>query len=182
MDGTIRYCVVKKYKGLLIKKHKNNAHLLIVPVAPKKYMYLILVGQLMDEDDSYIAQLLVKVPEESIDDLINGEYEYFKDRFVEVESIKCHSKNPSPGRYNIILSKKGFNIRSNLEISYHLEYSTNDKRYYLIKGDLNLVTGEITEKDVKMTAAKQVAFMGNKKRFEEIKKIKSTRRFKYYHD
>jgi len=35
---------------------------------------------------------------------------------------------------------------------------------------------------VKMTAAKQVAFMGDKKRFEEMKKIKSTRRFKYYHD
>ena len=36
MDGTIRYCVVKKYKGLLVKKHKNNAHLLFIPVAPKK--------------------------------------------------------------------------------------------------------------------------------------------------
>ena len=83
-----------------------------------------------------------------------------------------------------ILSKLLIKLEKDL-ISWFDEMNNNphnDKRYYLIKGDLNLVTGEITEKDVKMTAAKQVAFMGNKKRFEEIKKIKSTRRFKYYHD
>jgi len=182
MDGIIRYCVVKKYKGILIKKHKSNTHLFFIPIDPKKYMYLALVGQLTEEDDTYVAQLLVKIPEDIIDDTISGEYDYFGNRFVEIESIKCHSTNPSPGKYKITLVKKGFNIRSNLEIDYHVEYSTVNKRIYLVKGDLNLVTGEVTEKDMKMVAAKQVAFMGGKQRFEEMKKINNTRRVKYYHD
>jgi hypothetical protein len=183
MDGIIRYCIVKKYSGILNKKHKSNTHLFFIPVDPKKYMYLALVGQLTEEDDTYAAQLLVKLQEEIIDDTITGEHEYFGNRFVEIESIKCHSTNPSPGNYVIKLLKKGINIRSNLEIQYQVEYSTVSRRIYLVKGDLNLVTGEVTEKDMKMVASKQAAFMGDKERFEEMKKIKfNNRRIKYYHD
>lgn len=181
MDGIIRYCVVKKYKGLFMKKHKNNTHLFFIPVDPNKYMYLALVGQLTEEDDTYVGQLLVKINEDIIDETINGEYDYFGDRFVEVESLKCHSTNPSPGKYIITISKPGFNIRSNLEIDYQIEYSTVTKRMYLIKGDLNLVTGEISEKDIRMVATKQMAFIGNKERFEEMKQIKPNGRIKYYH-
>jgi len=179
MNGTIRYCIVKKYKGVLIKRHKSNTHLFFIPIDPKKYMYLALVGQLTEEDDTYAAQLLVRLPEDIIDETIDGEFEYFGERFVEVESINCHSTNPSPGKYIINLSKKGFNIKSNLEINYEVEYSTVNRRIYLIKGDLNLVTGEVNDKDMKMVAAKQAAYMGDKQRFEEIIKISKTRRTKY---
>lgn len=182
MDGTIRYCIVKKYRGMLVKKHKSNTHLFFIPIDPKKYMYLALVGQLSEEENSYLGQLLVKLDEEIIEDTISGEFEYFGNRFVEIESISCHSTNPSPGRYVITIPKKGFNIRSNLEIQYEVEYSTVARRMYLIKGDLNLVTGEVNEKDMKMVAYKQVALMGGKKRFEEMKQINVNRRFKYYHD
>jgi len=182
MDGTIKYFVVKKYKGLLIKRHKNNTHLFFIPVDPKKYMYLALIGQLSDEEDTYAAQLLVRLPEEVIDETIEGEYEYFGERFVEVESLKCKSLNQSPGRYSIALPKKGFNIRSNLEIEYQVEYSTVSRRIYLIKGDLNLITGEITDQDIKMVASKQAAFMGDKQRFEEMKKITKSGGLKYYYD
>lgn len=183
MDGTIRYCVVKKYSGMFIKKHKNNTHLFFIPIDPKKYMYVALIGQLSEEEDTYAAQLLIKLSEEIIDQTIEGEYEYFGDRFVEIESLKCKSSNPSPGKYIINIPQKGFNIKSNLEITYEVEYSTIARRIYLIKGDLTLITGEITNQDMKMVAAKQAAFMGNKQRFEEMKKIKSTnRRIKYYHE
>lgn len=172
MDGTIKYCIVKKYSGLLIKKHKNNTHLFFIPVDPKKYMYLALIGQLSDEEDKYAGQLLVKFSEELLDKTIEGEYEYFGERFIEVESLKCKSSNPSPGKYIITLPKKGINIKSNLEINYEIEYSTVARRIYIVTADLTLVTGEVTSKDMKMTAAKQLAFMGNKHRFEEMKKIR----------
>jgi hypothetical protein len=177
MDGFIKYCVVKKYKGL-IKKHKSNTQLLFIPIDPKKYMYLALIGKLTDEENTYAAQLLVKVSEDLIEDLITGEYDYFKERFVEVESLPCKSSNPSPGKYIITILKKGFNINSNLEINYELESSSLSRRIYLIKGDLNLVTGDINNQDMKMVAAKQSAMIGNKKRFEEIAKVSSSRRLK----
>jgi len=170
MNGTIKYFVLKKYKGIT-KKHKSNTHLFFVPVDPKKYMYLALVGQLTEENNSYAAQLLVRFPEELLDSMIVGEIEYFKNRFVEVESLNCKSTNPSPGKYIIKPIKKGFNIISNLEINYQIEYSTEARKIYLINGNLNLVTGEISNQDMKMVAAKQDAFMGDKQRFEELKNM-----------
>ena len=182
MDGTIKYCIVKKYKDVL-KKNPQNTHLLFIPVDPKKYMYLALIGQMTGEDESdnkYAAQLLVRIPEEIVEETIKGEQEYFGNRWIEVESLDCESSNPSPGKYVITIPKKGFNIKSDLELNYELEFSTVSRRIYTLVADLNLVTGEVTEKDMKMVAAKQAAFMGNTKR--RIKEMIKLSRSKYYYD
>lgn len=176
MDGTIKYCIVKRNRNIFLHKDPTNTHLLFIPVDPKKYMYLALVGKMDEEEDIYIAQLLVRFPEEVFEDTINEEIEYFGKRFIEVETLKCKSSNPSPGKYIINPSKKGVNILSNLEINYALEYSTVGRRMYTIKGDLNLVTGDVTQKDMNMVAAKQVAFMGGKQRFEEMLKINNSKK------
>jgi len=185
MDGVIRYCIVKKYVGL-DKKNPKNTHLFFIPVDPKKYMYLALVGKMEEEEEGnpnlYAAQLLVRLPEEIVDETIKGEEEYFKNRFVEIEALMCKSSNPSPGRYIITLPKKGINIRSDIEITYQLEYSDLHRKIYLINADLSLVAGEVNEKDMKMVAAKQTAFMGGKKRFKEMLEINKVGRIKYYHD
>jgi hypothetical protein len=172
MDGNFYYYVLKQYKGILRKEHDRNTQLFFVPVDPKKYMYLIVIGKSEDEEKTWLSQLLVRVTDEVIEDTIYGESEYFGDRFVEVENIKCKSTNPSPGKYLINFPKKGINVLSNLEIDYRLEYSTSKNRIYSIKGDLNLVTGEINYQDVRMVAAKQIAFMGKKDRFKELIKKK----------
>jgi len=180
MDGTFYYCVLKQYQGALRKKHKKNTHLFLVPVDPKKYMYLILIGELEDEENKYLTQLLVRIQDDLIDETIAGEKEYFNDRFVEVEALKCKSLNQSPGKYTITFPKKGINILSDLDIEYQLEYSSNSRRIYSIYGDLNLVTGEINEDDMGMIAAKQMAFMGKKQRFEELKNNQNKRGKIYY--
>ena len=187
MEGIIRYCIVKKYVGLT-KKSPQNTHLFFIPVDPKKYMYLALVGKMSDDEteeiDSnvYAAQLLVRLPEEIVDETIQGEIEYFKNRFIEIEALPCKSANPSPGKYIITIPKKGFNIKSDIEINYEIEYSTNERRIYLINADLTLVTGDVYESDVKMVAAKQIAFMGGKKRFQEMLQISKIGRSNYYYD
>jgi hypothetical protein len=174
MDGMIRYYIVTKYKGIS-KKNPQNTHLFFIPVDPKKYMYLALIGKMDEEeegsDNVYAAQLLVKIHDEVIDEIINGEIDYFKDRFIEVESLKCKSSNPSPGKYIITVQKKGFNIQSNVELDYQIEYSTAQRRIYTLKADLNLITGDVNEKDMKMVAAKQMAFMGGLERFNEMEHI-----------
>ena len=142
MNGTIRYCVMKKRKGLL-KRQPVYTHLFFIPVDPKKYMYLALIGKdVDDQDNTYAAQLLVKLSDEIMESTLAGEYEYFGKKFIELEALKCKSSSPAQGKYVITIPKKGAYIRSNLEIEYQVEYSTTDKRIYFIKGELNLVSGE----------------------------------------
>ena len=147
MNGTIRYCVMKKRKGLL-KRQSVYTHLFFIPVDPKLYMYLALIGQNVDgQENTYAAQLLIKLSDEIMESTLAGEYEHFGKKFIELEALKCKSSNPSQGKYTITIPKKGVYIRSNLEIEYQVEYSTTDKRVYFIKGDLSLVSGDVTAPD-----------------------------------
>ena len=76
MDGIIKYCIVKKYKGLF-RRHPSNTHLFFIPVDPKKYMYLALIGKMTDDEDNlYASQLLVKLSEDIFEETLNGEIEY----------------------------------------------------------------------------------------------------------
>ena len=62
MNGTIRYCVMKKRKGLL-KRQPVYTHLFFIPVDPKKYMYLALIGKdVDDQENTYAAQLFEPLP------------------------------------------------------------------------------------------------------------------------
>jgi hypothetical protein len=142
MNGTIRYCVMKKRKGLL-KRQAVYTHLFFVPVDPKLYMYLALIGkEVDDQENTYAAQLLVKLSDEIMDETLAGEYDHFGKKFIELEALNCKSSSPSQGKYLVKIPQKGCYIKSNLEIEYQLEYSTTDKRIYFIKGDLNLVSGD----------------------------------------
>ena len=143
MNGTIRYCVMQKRKGLL-KRQPVYTHLFFIPVDPKQYMYLALIGKdIDDQENTYAAQLLVKLTDEIMDDTLVGEYEYFGKKFIELEALKCKSTSPIQGKYIVTIPKKGSYIRSNLEIEYKVEHSTIEKRIYLLKGELNLVSGDI---------------------------------------
>jgi len=138
---------MKKRKGLL-KRQPVYTHLFFIPVDPKKYMYLALIGKdVDDQENTYAAQLLVKLSDEIMESTLAGEYEHFGKKFIELEALKCKSSNPSQGKYTITIPKKGVYIRSNLEIEYQVEYSTTDKRVYFIKGDLSLVSGDVTAPD-----------------------------------
>ena len=147
MNGTIRYCVVKKYKGKL-KREPVYTHLLFVPTDPQLYMYFGLIGKDLDDvPNKYAAQLLIKLPEEITEKTIQGEHKYFGKNFIEVEALNCTSSNPSQGKYIISIPQKGTYIKSDLEIEYQLELSTVDRRIYIIKGELNIVSGNVTEED-----------------------------------
>jgi len=142
MDGIIRYCVVKKYK----KRQPVYTHLLFVPTDPKKYLYLALVGKsIEDEENTYAAQLLVRLPEEILEDTIKGEHEYFGKKFMEVETLNCTSSNPSQGKYIISIPQKGNYFKSDIEIEYQLEYSTIERRVYLLKGEIDIISGDMSK-------------------------------------
>lgn len=180
MSRKIYYFVLKNYKGRIQKVHKGNTHLFMIPINPKKYTYLILIGKSEDEENVYYAHELARIPEDILENLINGEKEYFGDRFVEVESLYCRTTDQAPGHYLIYLPTTGINLFSNLEIQFQLDYSSNTRKIYSIRGELNLVSGEINEKEIGMIVNKQIAFMGDVKRFKEIQKI--NKKGVWYHE
>ena len=64
---------MKKRKGLL-KRQSVYTHLFFVPVDPKQYMYLALIGQdVDDQENTYAAQLLVKLSDEIMESTLAGE-------------------------------------------------------------------------------------------------------------
>ena len=72
-----------------------ESSIFFIPVDPKKYMYLALVGKMSDEESEednnvYAAQLLVRLPEEIVDETIQGEIEYFckKCHYIDLKPIK----------------------------------------------------------------------------------------------
>ena len=167
------YCILKNYKGSLKKKYLGNTHLLLIPIDEDNYLYLGMVGEINHEQEEnekrklYAAQLIVKLPTEIIDEIIDEEENYFPDRFILMETLDCIPKKISSGEYNIKIPKKGNMILSDLHIELDNDYSSNNRIIYLLKGKFSFETADIKSTvNMKMIAAKQMAYMGNKVRFE----------------
>ncbi len=78
---------MKKRKGLL-RRQSVYTHLFFIPVDPHRYMYLALIGKdVDDQENTYAAQILIKLSDEIMDDTLAGEYEYFGKKFIEVEAL-----------------------------------------------------------------------------------------------
>jgi len=166
---TLYYCVLKNYKGLFKKKHIGNTHLFLVPISDNTYLYLGMIGELEDEKGSYATQLIVKLPSEIVDQVIEEEINYFGDRFVVLEEINCIPRKTAAGVYDIKLPQKGDMILSNLHIEFNVDISTNARRIYTLTGEFNFESEDIkSTSDMKMVAAKKMAFMGDKERYKEI--------------
>lgn len=164
------YCVLKNYKGLFKKKHVGNTHLFLVPISDETYLYLGMVGELIDNPGTFVTQLIVRLDAESIDEVIEQEEQYFKDRYVVLETLNCKPLKITSGDYDIKLPKKGKMILSDLHIEFDADYSTNSRRIYLMTGEFNLESADINSTvDMKMKATKQMAFIGDKTRYESLR-------------
>ena len=163
------YCVLKNYKGLFKKKHIGNTHLFLVPISDNKYLYLGVIGELEDEPGNYATQLIVKLPSDIVDQVIDEEINYFGDRFLVVEELKCTPAITSAGVYDIKIPQKGDMILSNLHIEFNVDISTNSRRIYTVTGDFNFESEDIkSTSDLKMVAAKQMAKIGGEKKYDDL--------------
>ena len=166
------YNVLKMYRGTLKKTYKGNTHLLVLPTAPKKYLYLAIIGQLVDKPGSYACHLIVSLPSRLVDSIIAGEEEHFGDRYVVVEKLKCLPQTIGENEYQISLQdpEKAKNIKSDLTIEYHPEFNIGSKKIYVVTGELEFETGEVSSKGVMgMVATRQSAFMGMGKQTRFLK-------------
>lgn len=164
MASYLYYNVLKMYKGTLKKTYKGNTHLLIVPITPKKYLYLAVIGKLIDKENSYACHLVVTLPSRLVDGVVSGEEEHFGERYVVVEKLLCIPQMTGENQYTIEIPEKSKNIKSDLVVEYHPDLNIGSKRIYVITGDLEFETGEVASKGAMgMIAAKQTAFLKTKR-------------------
>lgn len=171
----IYYFILKNYKGIFKKKHKGNTHLLMVPISEDKYLYLGVLGKILEEDeDTYACQLIVKLPKRLVNPIIVGEEDYFKERFILMESLPCDAEKISSNEFLIHMEKYGKKILSDISVEYNPKYNTGNKKIFTVQGDFNFISSDIqNEKNMGMIANKQLAYMGSpKSRFSSFQNFK----------
>jgi hypothetical protein len=159
------YFVLKNYRGLFRKKFVGNTHLFLIPRAGDDYLYLALLGNIVDEDNSYACVLISRIPDDLLDEIINGEHKHFGERFELIDEIKVNTINENKGEYEIKVLSKSQHILSDLEMIYNEDLSSNSKRIYIIKGKLNLSTEDVgLDSTLRIDAYKKLALVSNKNR------------------
>ena len=167
MQGTLYYCVLKNYHGIFRKKFRGNTHLFFIPLDNEKYGYFGLIGEMIDQEEElpeglkeYACKLIVKLPGDVVQPVIDHQIEYFGGRLQIIEQVEVSVKKINEGHFFIDLISKGDFIKSDLILKYRLEYSTSDRRIYTIDADLDFMSSEISgPKQLKTNLMKQMPLM-----------------------
>ena len=153
MSDIIRYCVFKTYKGLFIKKHAGNSHMIMFS-SPTSTILLNILGKI--DDGNMAAQLVYRADSMEETNILNA---LKSDKnFVVVEELSCKTIEKQKTDLVITIPKKGSFILSNLSITFEPEHSSGNTQIYFIKGKFALAFDEnLTPTQFKMKAIKQKA-------------------------
>jgi len=144
MDRHIYYCILKKYKGLFKKKLVGVTHLFILPRTESDYLYLALLGERTEVTGTYACVYIVRVPDEILDNILDGEKEYFGDRFEIIEHKLGEVKTLHKGTYLIKLKEDSdVFLKKEILLTYQEKESTPKKRIYNLVTKLDLETKEV---------------------------------------
>lgn len=156
------YYVLKNYKGIFRKKHTGNVHTIVVPTSMTESLYLVIVGEIIKEPNSFACQLIVRQSPEFINNVIQEEKEKYNGRYILVDSVPCRVNDLGQGRYEYIFSSKGRYIKSDLSLTFEPEYSDDKNKIYVLRGDIDLETDDVSPKLFKMIARKKLSHLGRK--------------------
>lgn len=152
----VYYNIYKRYKGIFKKKNVGNVHTLIVPRNSKDFIYLLIIGEIIGEKNTYITERIFGGEQSIIPYLNKLESEK---HMVPVAKVSC----------TVVQKENGFAIKLNSPTPYlppvftieepGEEYSSisNDKTL-ILKGKLKLVSEGITQNQYRMVKAKKMAF------------------------
>lgn len=146
MVKPLYYCILKHYKGLFKKRFSNSTHLFIYPRTDTDYLYLALLGERVTARDTYACVYITRIPDDLLNIIIDGEKEYFKDRFTIVEQtpaeVSVTGKSPYlirlKGESKIFLSRE-------MPLIYRKRESTPKQRIYDLVSRLNLQMEEVID-------------------------------------
>lgn len=157
-----KYYVLKNYRGLFIKKHTGNVHTIVAPTSIHESMYIVIIGEIVKEPNSFGCQLILRKSQEFVENVINMETNKYKDRYILVENLPCRLEDKGQGKYIYTFPKKGKYIRSDLSLTYEPEYSDEKTKIYVLRGNIDLETKDIKPKLFKMVGKKLLARLGRK--------------------
>jgi len=157
-----KYYVLKNYKGIFRKKHSGNIHILIVPTSINESLYLVIIGEIIKEPNSFACQMIIRQMKEFIDNVIRIEKEKYKNRYILLESLPCRVSDQGQGKYIYSFPNKGQYIKSDLSLTFEPEYTTDKTKIYVLRGNINLETDDVNPKTFKMIAMKKLAHLGRK--------------------
>jgi hypothetical protein len=139
------YCILRHYKGIFKKRFLNNTHLFILPRTDTDYLYLALLGERTEAPDTYACAYITRIPDELLNFIIEGEKDYFKERFEIIEETPAEVSTLEKYKYLIRLKRKSKVFLSReIILTYQREESTPKQRFYNLVSKLNLEMGEIT--------------------------------------
>ena len=146
MVKPVYYCILKHYKGLFKKRFSNNTHLFILPRTDTDYLYLALLGDRIGARDTYTCVYITRIPDDLLNIIIEGEKEYFKNRFVVIEETPAEvsTVGKSPYLIRLMRESKVFLSRE-MALIYKKGESTPKQRIYDLVSRLNLQMEEVID-------------------------------------
>ena len=148
------YCILRHYKGVFKKRFLNNTHLLILPRTDYDYLYLALLGERTESPDTYACAYITRIPDELLNFIIEGEKEYFKERFEVVEETPAEVSTLEKYRYLIRLKGKSeVFLSKKIILTYQKEESTPKQRIYNLVSKLNLEMDELNKSSLGVVRA-----------------------------
>ncbi len=172
MENTFYYCVLKSYKGIFTKKHIGNTHAFFIPLQDtEEFLYLIVLGKLNSDITKLVCIQLLRNDIQLMDHYLEKEIEYFKDRFIILDELQCHTNEIDDGIYNIKFDRNrcpekvcdpiGKYIKSDIKIELDLEKS-NKQKIYIISGKIDLEASNVSKQNYLIVAKQKFSLLKRK--------------------
>ena len=167
----VYYSIYKRYKGLFKRKHSKNIHLLMVPSNSQDFLYIIIIGEMLGEKDTYIGEIVYIGKQTSIPRLIEIESVDMGKDMLQLEKVPCNVSQIEKG-FEIKISGNTLYLPASFKIVESVgEYFNKESgsqinsgdKTIIIKGKFKLVYDNITPNQYRMVKAKKMAF------FQKIK-------------
>jgi len=159
---SFKYYVLKNYKGIFKKKHTGNVHIILLPISMSESLYLVVIGEIIKDPNSFACQLVVRQSPEFINRVVQMEQKKFGGNFILLEDLPCRVNDLGQGKYNYVFTNTGQYIKSDLDLDFEPEYSDNKMKIYVLRGNIDLETNDVSPKTFKMVAMKKLAYLGRK--------------------
>ena len=153
--SNLYYNALKIYHGVFLKKHTGNVLVLLTPISKTEFLYVAILGRIPDTD-KILGVSVYRDALSRLERVAEDDKQYFGDHYINIEKIPAEGKILENSVYRVKLKRPGKYIKSNLNIELDHSRSSADKKYYIIAGDIELVSWDIDPETVEAKAKRHL--------------------------